>query len=142
MRADHGAALQVSELDRKIFGEASWSLSQWRAEIDSPGVAVVLAMQAGKPCGFVSSGMAGDDLEIRKIGVLPSHRRHGLGRRLLKYATSRMTSARRCLIEVSSANAAGLAFYASMGFTEIGRRKNYYADGSSAIVMEKILSVT
>ncbi|HNA79486.1 MAG TPA: GNAT family N-acetyltransferase [Turneriella sp.] len=141
-QVDRGAAQQVFELDREIFGEGCWSHQQWVSEFASPGVIILLAVQAGQPCGFLSSGIAGDDLEIRKVGVLPRYRRHGLGRRLLQQATmNTANTARRCLIEVSSANAEGLAFYRRTGFTEIGQRTSYYADGSTAIVMEKILSV-
>ncbi|MFZ5629251.1 MAG: GNAT family N-acetyltransferase [Spirochaetota bacterium] len=132
---------RIFDLDRIIFPGGCWSLQQWTSEFAANGVIILLVTHNGQPCGFLSSGIAGDDLEIRKIGVLQNYRQHGLGRRLLQHATTLATStARRCLIEVSSANAAGLAFYRRMGFAEIGRRNNYYANGSAAIVMEKILS--
>lgn len=118
-------------------------MQQWKSEFSAPAVIINLAYEAERPCGFLSAGIAGDDLEIRKIGVLPAYRRHGLGKRLLNHAINHAASAlRRCLIEVSSANAAGVFFYEKLGFSEIGRRSNYYADGSTAILMEKILSAS
>lgn len=91
----------------------------------------------------MSSGIAGDDLEIRKIGVLPAYRRLGLARQLLQRALADAPpTIRRCLIEVSAANSTGIAFYQKMGFSQIGLRSNYYADGSAAVLMEKILSAT
>jgi ribosomal protein S18 acetylase RimI-like enzyme len=101
----------------------------------------LLVCDADRPCGFLSAGIAGDDLEIRKIGVLPAYRRLGLGRQLLRHAMNHAPSgSRRCLIEVSSANSTGLVFYQKLGFAEIGRRSNYYSDNTAAILMEKILS--
>jgi ribosomal protein S18 acetylase RimI-like enzyme len=101
----------------------------------------MLLVHAGQSCGFLSCGIAGDDLEIRKIGVLPAYRRLGLGKQLLRHAMNHTPAGvRRCLIEVSAGNIAGLAFYRTMGFAEIGRRSNYYSDGTAAIIMEKILS--
>lgn len=124
-----------------IFAEKSWSLPQWGAELAAPGVIILLVADAERQCGFLSSGIAGDDLEIRKIGVLSAYRRQGVGRRLLQRALSiAPPTIRRCLIEVSSANRAGIAFYQEMGFLAFGHRSNYYADGSAAILMEKILS--
>ncbi|GAB4436021.1 MAG: hypothetical protein OHK0011_19190 [Turneriella sp.] len=139
--AGRNAIQAVLDLDQQVFADEAWSLQQWESEFSAPGVIIILAYGSDRPCGFLSAGKAGDDLEIRKIGLLPAYRRHGLGKQLLHHAINHKASAlRRCLIEVSSANAAGLAFYEKLGFSEIGRRHNYYADGSTAILMEKILS--
>lgn len=39
------------------------------------------------------------------------------------------------LLEVRPSNAPALALYAGMGFTEVGRRDAYYADGEAALVL-------
>ncbi len=38
-------------------------------------------------------------------------------------------------LEVATGNAAALALYRREGFTEVGRRRRYYADLSDAIVL-------
>lgn len=140
-QVDRSAAEQIFALDQAIFAHGCWSKAQWQAEFSSAGVIVLLANLGNAPCGFLTAAIAGDDLEIRKIGILPPYRRNGRGRQLLQHIlTLTQGAARRCLIEVSASNAEGRAFYAKSGFTEIAQRWNYYADGSAAIVMEKILS--
>lgn len=88
--------------------------------------------------------MAGDDLEIRKIGVVAGARRRGIAGELLAAVFARMhgiyPTLRRCLIDVAVDNSTAIAFYARQGFTEIARRRKYYSHGTDAIVMEKILS--
>lgn len=101
---------------------------------------VLLLLCGDAACGFVAAGRAGDDLELHKIGVLAEYRRQGLAAQLLQQAVVvQELPVRRCLIEVAENNAPARAFYHSTGFTEIYRREDYYADGSTAISMEKIL---
>lgn len=47
--------------------------------------------------------------------------------------------AARIFLEVSVENAAARRLYARAGYTQIGRRKAYYADGTDALVLEKWL---
>lgn len=93
---------------------------------------------------FVSAAIAGDELEIRKIGVIAGARRRGIAGELLAHAINDMhgknPTLRRCLIDVAADNGTAIAFYLRHGFTEIARRRKYYAHGADAIVMEKILS--
>lgn len=140
-RAEAGAAAPVQALDREIFVTGCWTLQQWYGEFASHALVLLLLGNSGQLCGFLSSAIAGDDLDIRKIGVLPAYRRQGLARKLLQGALAELRGkVQRCLIEVSAANPGGIEFYRRMGFSEMGRRSNYYADGSAALLMEKILS--
>jgi ribosomal-protein-alanine N-acetyltransferase len=43
-------------------------------------------------------------------------------------------------LEVSTRNEAARALYARTGFTEVGRRARYYADGSDALVLRALLN--
>ncbi|HET8995878.1 MAG TPA: ribosomal-protein-alanine acetyltransferase, partial [Acetobacteraceae bacterium] len=42
-------------------------------------------------------------------------------------------------LEVAVDNAAARRLYESTGFTQVGRRKRYYADGSDALVLQVAL---
>jgi len=81
---------------------------------------------------------------IYSLAVAPWARRRGLARRLLAYAEEE--SRRRCLkgmtLEVREDNAAALALYETMGYTLIGRRRNYYEDGAAAARLGKVLAET
>jgi ribosomal-protein-alanine N-acetyltransferase len=80
---------------------------------------------------------AGDVVDLQRIAVHPGHQRQGLARLLLDAAVAAGKAARadRMLLEVSAANSAALAFYATAGFVEIDRRRRYYRDGTDAVVM-------
>ena len=70
--------------------------------------------------------------------------RLGLGRRLLMRLLDviRWSGAERVFLEVRPSNPVAQKLYASIGFTEIGRRPRYYParDGrEDAIVMELVL---
>lgn len=99
---------------------------------------------SGEAEAFVSAALAGDELEIRKIGVIAGSRRRGIAGQLLAEVIDRMhgvyPTLRRCLIDVAADNGTAIAFYLRQGFSEIARRRKYYAHGADAIVMEKILS--
>ena len=43
----------------------------------------------------------------------------------------------RLLLEVSQSNTIAENFYKSFDFSTVGRRKNYYKDGSDALLKEK-----
>lgn len=100
-----------------------------------------------EPDGFILIRVVLDEAEILTLAVRPSARRTGLGRRLVEQgavAASR-AGASRLLLEVSEDNLAARALYDRSEFTQIGRRKAYYAaaDGSrtDALVMSRDLCV-
>jgi ribosomal-protein-alanine N-acetyltransferase len=83
----------------------------------------------------------GDEVHILNLAVHPEIRRGGTGRALVQRvlddaAASRATSVS---LEVRPENEAGIALYRSLGFAEIGRRRNYYGQGQDALIMERRL---
>jgi ribosomal-protein-alanine N-acetyltransferase len=74
---------------------------------------------------------------IDSIAVLPGHQRQGIGAQLLQ---SFLTEVRRrgCVrvtLEVSTANAKGLAFFAKHGFRQERKLRDYYGKGLPALFM-------
>jgi ribosomal-protein-alanine N-acetyltransferase len=128
---------EIAGLDSLIFGAAGDSHESWANEMANGAAKIIVARHNGAAIGFVSFFRAGDDIEVRKIGVLAAWRRHGVAKNLLNEAIAVMPVT-RCLIDVSAANTDAIAFYAKSGFREMARRRNYYANGSEAIVMEFI----
>ena len=103
------------------------------AHAGMPGVFALLDAEGG----MVLVRVAADEAEILTLAVAPGARRRGLGRRLMQAAAAqaREVGASRLFLEVSSRNAAARALYQSQGFTQAGRRRRYYADGSDALVL-------
>jgi ribosomal protein S18 acetylase RimI-like enzyme len=94
----------------------------WLAE--APGgapVGYLLATPPDLPLPDLGPG----DLEIRRIYVLYRFQGQGLGRWLMEQALTAAADAgdRRVLLGVYSRNEQALAFYARLGFTQVGTRE-------------------
>jgi len=81
------------------------------------------------------------DIFDHLIAILPELRGQGAGAQLLARgeAEAAARGARRVFLEVSTLNASAKSLYFRVGYSEIGRRRGYYSDGSDALVLEKTL---
>ncbi len=87
------------------------------------------------------SSDGGEPAEILRIAVRPEARQKGLAGRLLSLAEQEARArapGTRFLLEVAESNAAARALYARAGYREIHRRRNYYRDGTDALILEKM----
>ena len=87
----------------------------------------VVAGEAGV-VGYGILSIGAGESHILNLCIHPAHRRCGLGRGLLNFL---MDEARRArvdciLLEVRPSNRAAIHLYESLGFNEIGLRKDYY----------------
>ncbi len=110
----------------------SWSEKDLRELLESPGIIALFA-----PGGFVLARVAADEAEILTVAVEPAARRGGLGRALLLEAGehAQAKGAAAMFLEVSIANAAARALYATLGFVDVGRRKSYYEQDEEALIL-------
>ncbi|MCM0019618.1 MAG: GNAT family N-acetyltransferase, partial [Tagaea sp.] len=60
------------------------------------------------------------------LGVAPEYRRQGLGAALVRAVAAVVPRARSLHLEVAADNAPALTLYRTLGFGQIGRRKDYY----------------
>lgn len=79
-------------------------------------------------CGFILSRVAADEAEVLTIVVASGYRKRGIGRQLVTSHVARLRNVRvqTLFLEVGENNAAARKLYDSLGFLEVGRRKNYY----------------
>lgn len=94
------------------------------------------------PAGFIMIRAAAEEAEILTLAVIPSHRRKGLGRALVKKALNHLKvfGTTVCHLEVASDNIAAQRLYRSSGFVQVGRRAGYYArqeGGMDAVLMSR-----
>ena len=121
-----GAAVARHCAERQTIGVYDQALSSsdqvlWLAE-QAPGAAPVGYLHMTPPDLPVKTGP--DDAEIKRIYVLATVQRCGLGRRLLETALdhARAAGKRAVFLGVYKANAKALAFYGAMGFEAVGER--------------------
>jgi ribosomal-protein-alanine N-acetyltransferase len=115
------------------FGEA-WSVSQLTGSLSIPGTwAMVVEAADGTVTGFTLTRLILDSAELLLVAVANDCRGNGCGRALLGAAAdqARTRGAAEMFLEVRDGNGAALALYRSCGFTEIGRRKDYYSGATT-----------
>jgi ribosomal-protein-alanine N-acetyltransferase len=88
--------------------------------------------------GFVLARAIAGEAEILTLAVAPEARRRGLGAELMAGALAQAAArgAAAMLLEVAADNAAALGLYLGLGFSQVGRRRRYYADGRDALVLK------
>ena len=97
--------------------------------------------------GFIIYSLVAGEGEILTVATAPNWRRYGIGEMLVKAALSHLSAERAeaMFLEVGDSNIAALALYRKYGFTEVGRRNNYYGvaqglkTGATALVMRRDL---
>ena len=86
--------------------------------------------------GFIVARQAGGDAEILTLAVATPARRQGIARALVA-AVIAATSGLPVFLEVAADNHAAQCLYGGSGFTECGRRRDYYGRGRHAIVLRR-----
>lgn len=133
----HAAAM--ASIHRMAFPpRETWGADAIALQLALPGVFGWLDPHGG----MILARVAADEAEVLTLAVIPKVRRQGIGTRLLDAAMrlARSRGARTAFLEVSVSNAAAVAVYSRAGFTPVGRRLRYYADGSDALVLRRPLS--
>jgi ribosomal-protein-alanine N-acetyltransferase len=121
------------------FGEA-WTAAQCLSTLVLPDCQLLLAKDGGDVCCFAMSRWVFDHQELLMIGVAQRLQGQNIGKLLLSETIHRARKAERTKIflEVRDGNKAH-GFYQKSGFTDIGRRRNYYKNtdgiGLDAITM-------
>ena len=137
----------IAPLHREDFVRP-WSGDEFSALLEQDTVFGFAVREIGHgaeaPAGFVLARLAAGEAEILTIAVSRSHRRHGLGWRLMDAVLRELhvQRAEALLLEVDETNAPAIALYRRLGFFEVGKRPRYYeqAQGKSgALVMRRDL---
>lgn len=110
----------------------------WLMTTDDDGVVVGTAYSVREP---VSDGV----WNMLMLAVDPEHHRGGLGRELVAAVEAALRGleepATALVVETSSTEdfARARAFYAAVGYTEVGRVPHYYGRGDDKVVLWKTL---
>ena len=131
--------VQVADLEQEIFSDA-WSENAVR-ETWSQEHSIVLGAFKGQFLeGYLIVYYVLDELEIARIAVHPSGRRQGIAGALLENLEKKGEELgfARWLLDVRESNQAAIALYKKYGFSEDGKRKNFYTNPiESAILMSR-----
>lgn len=119
----------------RAYIDCPWTESQIAEEIDS-GAVFLVAETEGNFCGYVSGEITLDECEISNIAVLEEYRRRGVGKKLLTelLAELRTRAVKSVFLLVRDGNTPAIMLYTCLGFSQVGKRKNYYK-GKDALIM-------
>lgn len=137
MTKDHVA--QIASLEKQCFGDP-WSEGSIASELDNPLSLWLVAEQDGAVCGYVGSQTVLDETDMMNIAVRPDCRRHGIAAALIDELIVRLKERGSHILrlEVRVSNAPAIALYDSLGFTQLGLRKNYYRNPKeNALILGK-----
>lgn len=135
---------QVAALEADAFAGAAhepWSEKLFYEDLTSSGRTWWVAHDQGTIVGFAGGTLAGDRLEVMDIAVRDDRRHEGIGSRLLaRLAYDGQTlGASEITLEVHVGNESARGLYESVGFEQVGLRRDYYGPGNDALVMTAAL---
>ena len=132
-------ASALAEAEVLLFSDA-WSEKSLGQTLASPFGVALAAVFDGAVVGYLLASLLAPEGELLRIGVYPSHRKRGIGGRLMEAFLSEAT-ARGCdtlFLEVRADNASAVSLYRRFGFSDCGLRKRYYRDPvADALLMRR-----
>lgn len=140
MKQEHAAA--AAELERLCFAKP-WSEESLREECENPNAVFLAAVADDELLGYCGMHTVLDECYMDNVAVSPEHRREGIGRALVLALCEEagQRGAAFLTLEVRPTNEAAVRLYQSLGFAEVGRRKNFYtAPVEDALLMTKNFS--
>lgn len=126
--ADLDAVMDVMEESfDPAFGEA-WTAPQCSGLLPMPGVWLTLARNGTEVTGFALARIVIRDAELLLLAVKKSWQGRGVGQALIDsfIDTAGQRGAEQLHLEVRKGNRA-VELYRRRGFTQVGRRRNYYS---------------
>lgn len=125
--ADLPAVMAVMETAfDSSFGEA-WTASQCAGLLPLPGVWLSVARIGGDAVGFALARAIAGEAELLLLAVRPDAQGRGIGKSLLNhfFRNALTRGADHLHLEVRDGNDA-IRLYTGLGFSIVGRRRNYY----------------
>ena len=139
---------QINEKDIDLCYELDsntislWSKKQWVNEFQKKGIKVFGLLLANLLVGICVFQVVLDEAQINYFVIDHKFRKKGFGSYLMNYLIKQCEklNINKLFLEVSQNNFIAEEFYSRFDFYTVGIRKNYYKDGSDALLKEKKLT--
>ncbi|MEQ1686541.1 MAG: GNAT family N-acetyltransferase [Burkholderiaceae bacterium] len=124
-------ALAIAQMSRDQIERGlgwSWTTQRVLRSIFDAETNVVVALKAGKLCGFAIMKYHDDEAHLLLLAVQPGARRQGIGAALVAWLEQAALTAGvgQVWLEARQGNAAARAFYRQLGYREIQVLPGYY----------------
>ena len=130
---------QVAELEKICFSDP-WSEKSIEAELSCGLSLWRVALEEDKVVGYVGSQTVIDQTDMMNIAVHPQYRRQGIAEKLIAALVDGLKAkgSHGLMLEVRASNLPAISLYEKLGFTQVGRRPNYYRNpNEDALILKK-----
>ncbi len=126
----------LAELDVLCFA-VPWSAAMFAEELQNPLAVYRVVLYDEKPVAYMGMWCVADEGQITNVAVHPEHRRQGLAKQLIQsfIDLARSEELSFLTLEVRVGNQAAINLYRSLGFYQVGLRRNYYEGKEDALLM-------
>ena len=139
---------QINEKDIDLCYELDsntislWTKKQWSNEFKKKGIKVFGILLSNLVVGICVFHVIHDEAQINFFVVNQKYRKKGFGSLLMSYLITECEklNIKKLILEVSHTNFTADKFYSRFDFSTVGIRRNYYKDGSDALLKEKKLT--
>ena len=125
------------ELDSNTI--SLWSKKQWDNEFKKKGIKVFGLLLSNLVIGICVFHVVLDEAQINFFVINNKYRKKGFGSYLMGFLINqcKKLNIKKLFLEVSHTNVSAEKFYNRFDFYTVGIRRNYYKDGSDALLKEK-----
>ena len=126
----------ILEIENIVFSKP-WARVQIKNELNlRTNAENWVYMEGQQVAGYILGWQVVDEFHIYNIAVHTDFQRKHIGRSLIEHICRRLQSqgVQRVYLEVSWKNKSAQKLYESMGFQQMGMRKDYYAKGDHAFL--------
>lgn len=142
-----GDAPAIANMSRALIEPGlpwSWTPKRVAAHMRQRENLVITARDEGQMVGFVMAQFGVESVHLTLLGVLDSHQRRGVGRRLVTWVEESAVTAGLFTVklEVRAGNHSARRFYAALGYVEGGATPGYYSGIEDAVRLSRDLRST
>ena len=139
---------QINEKDIDLCYELDlntislWSKKQWINEFKKEDTKIFVLIITNLVIGICVFQVVLDEAQINYFVINKKFRKKGFGSYLMSYLIKKCEKLdiKKLFLEVSHTNSVAKNFYGRFDFHTVGIRRNYYKDGSDALLKEKKLT--
>ena len=118
---------QVAALERACFSDP-WPESVLARELENELSLWLVAKENGEVVAYVGSQSVLDEADMMNLAVRETARRQGIAKALVQALCRELSQkgVQSLTLEVRDSNEPAIRLYEALGFTQVGKRPNYY----------------
>ena len=129
----------IHAIEQSVFKKHPWSMEMISQELAEDSSRITWVMELGElMIGYCMVRFGPCEVHLINMAVVNSFHRLGLGKKMLDHFLDQIPAKSSVFLEVKRGNFPAINLYLGAGFEDVAIRKDYYRDGSDAIIMRMI----